>query len=102
MPNRFTDAELVDKALLVLREVVQQVRDRAGPVERSAALRFALAFLANEHADRAYVAFWNAATRAAGTMEGPSHRQSAEHFGRLQTLDNACGFIHRLHGREPG
>jgi hypothetical protein len=101
-PSRFDHDQLTDKALAALREAAQQVHDRGGPIEPSAALRFALAFLANGHDDRTYIAFWRAVTRPAGAMEGLAHRQSAQHFGRLQSMNNACRFIHRLHGREPG
>jgi hypothetical protein len=100
MPSRFSHDELIDKALAALREAAQQIHNRAGPVDRSAALRFALAFLANGHDDRAFVLFWKAATRPLGAHEA-RHPGGSIAFGRLQSLDNALGFIHRLHGREP-
>jgi hypothetical protein len=44
------------------------------------------------------VIFWQAATRPLGAHEA-EHPGGSAAFGRRQTLDNAYGFIHRLHGR---
>lgn len=95
-PSRFTKDELVDKALLAVKEAARQrARDEAVP--RTHALRFALAFLADGQDRRVYDMFWKAVTEPLRAGEVLS-----DSFGRRQTIDNACGFIHRKHGREPG
>lgn len=99
MPTRFTRDELVDKALAVLKEAAETVEARPGPVPRSLALRFTLAFLAHGHERQAYDLFWEAATRPLRAGEQDHH--GAIYFGRIQTVNNLAGFICRMHGREP-
>jgi hypothetical protein len=99
MPNRFTQDELVDKALLALKEVAETISARPGPVAPTRALRFTLAFLAQGHDRKPYDMFWKAATEP---MRGGEHHHGGSiHFGRVQTVNNLGGFICRLHNREP-
>jgi hypothetical protein len=54
---RFGTAELRNRALLALEEALEQCRE--GPVRRSFALRFALAFLSNFASEReAFDEYW--------------------------------------------
>lgn len=87
---RFTDSELIDKALLALEEVVETADEH--PIEPSAALRFALAYLANGAEDRGFFdLFWSAAT---DKRDGVGAR-----IGRQQTLNASLNGIYLQVGR---
>jgi hypothetical protein len=86
-------AELRDKALAAVEEAARAALK--GPIERTAALRFALAFLANFTEDRSpFDLLWRELAEPLGATE-------AERVGRRQTLRNLAGFIHRLLECEP-
>lgn len=94
---RFSREQLVDKALLALREAIEEVGRREGSIERSRHLRFVLAFLYTGGDRRPFDQFWEAATR--GTLG--QKEVMAIHFGRRQTMRSCLAAISRLHGVEP-
>ncbi len=89
---RFTESQLRDKALLALREAYEQAQ--TGPIPKSFALRFVLAYLSNGIDRRAVDTFWTVAT-------GAADRNSSDWFGRQQSLGNAYKYLHRQLGLEP-
>ncbi len=95
-PSRFTHDQLVDKALAAVTEAAGQ-RLHEHPVAKSRALRFAFAYLANGQDSRAaFDELWQALTAPIVPDEN-----SAQNFGRQQTINCLCRFIHRMHGRPP-
>lgn len=89
---RFSEEQLRDKALQALREAYDLAQ--AGPIPKSFALRFVLAYLSNGIDRRAVDTFWKVAT-------SPADRNSSEWFGRQQSLGNAYKYLHRQLGLEP-
>jgi hypothetical protein len=88
---RFTKAELTDRALSALEEVLQQAEQE--PVEPTPLLRFALAYLANDTADRGFFdLFWSAATDKRGGVGAK--------IGRQQTLNASLNGIYLQVGRK--
>lgn len=86
-------AELRDKALSAIEEAARAALP--GPIERSEALRFTLAFLANFTEDRRpFDLFWRELAEPVGATE-------AEKVGRRQTLRNLTAVIHRAVDCEP-
>lgn len=90
MPESFTDAALIDKALLGLKEIKDQ-HDTMRP--NPALLRFTLAFLYRGGDREPYDTFWREVTRPVGSA-------GADEFGRLQSIRGALARICRAHGRE--
>jgi hypothetical protein len=91
---RFSPADLRDKALAAVAEAAEEALQ--GPVRRTEALRFAMAYLANLTEERrAFDLFWREIARP---LEGD---RGAQDFGRRQTINNLVAYIHRLVGCEP-
>jgi len=86
---RFTDSELLTRALAALEDVHDRARE--GPVERTEELRFLLAWLGNRAREKwPFDSFWQTATKAPGP-------EKADQFGRRQTLTAAInGIYHQL------
>lgn len=89
---RFTEDELVDKALLALREIA--MAHQQGPWPHRDTLRAVLAFLYRGGDREPYDRFYRAATQAG---EGEVLSQS---FGRFQTMRAAYAAIAREWGRD--
>jgi len=91
--SRFTDEQLVDKALHAL---IQHARlhEQGEMTERERALvRFALAFLYRGGNREPYERFWRESCRPKGVIE-------ADEFGRFQSIRGAMARILRAHGRD--
>ena len=92
---RFTDHQLLNKALLALTEAYRLAEKQALP--KSLWLRFLLAYLARGLDERStFDNFWKAATQP---IRGGGH--NAYDFGRHQSLAGCHKRIYRLHGYEP-
>jgi hypothetical protein len=90
---RFTNDELVDKALAALEEVYLRAKDE--PIEPTPALRFLLAFLANEAQERwPFDTFWKEATTPA------ARNTLSVAFGRRQGLNAALNGMYLQVGRK--
>ena len=94
MPSRFTHAQLVDKALLLLREVAHHCSQSGSAVEPSRGLRLALALLYTGGDPRPFYEFWTLAT------ERPEREPEvlAIAFGRFQRLRSCIAAISKVNG----
>lgn len=93
---KFPKEILLGKALAAVEEVAREAEK--GPVQRTLALRFTLAFLANFVDERWYLdSFWKNVTM-------PAHDATeAAVFGRRQSIMNAINGIYvQLGARRPG
>lgn len=82
---RFSEDELVEKALRALAAVGE--RAEKGGLERTAEIRFLLAFLSNHLPERRHLdELWRELSRADVGNE-------AQDYGRRQTMRNLVGFI---------
>ncbi|MEA3042955.1 MAG: hypothetical protein QOH47_793 [Sphingomonadales bacterium] len=92
---RFSAEQLRDKALQALEEAC--TRSGREAVEQSAALRFALAYLGNDVADRAaFDAFWKAVTGGGDKGINPT----MVHMLRKSNADQALRSIYLALGLE--
>ena len=92
MPSRFTHEQLVDKALLTLREALHQRYKTRQPLPTSRGLRLALAVLYPGGDRGSFDAFWQMATEAA------EHEVDAIAFGRFQAMRTCMAAISRANG----
>ena len=94
MPSRFTHTQLVDKALLLLREVAHRCSQTGTAVEPSRGLRLALALLYTGGDPRPFYEFRTLAT------EGPDRKPEviAIAFGRFQAMRSCMAVISKANG----
>lgn len=81
---RFSQPDLLAKALHALEDLGERAANQ--PVERTAEIRFLLAFLANYVEREHLVEFWRA-------IAVPLTGNPSRDFGRTQTVRNLAGFI---------
>ena len=92
MPSRFTHEQLVDKALLVLREALHQRYETRQPLPASGGLRLELAVLYTGGDRTTFDDFWKQAT------EPCDYEVDAIAFGRFQAMRTCMAAISRANG----
>jgi muramidase (phage lysozyme) len=92
---RFAQEQLVDKALMALREAMTDCYHSGRGVAPTRALRFALAFLYTGGDRQPFDDFWRDVTQLHGADQAEVMSTA---FGRYQTLRSNLNRIARLHG----